>query len=641
MNSYSSHHGSSSSDVLLKRFRLWKRQYLHVVIYTSLFWIFVDVFFIMLFSDCTKQVIVPCPSIDERGPPMIEELGESIKNDRLKHPKFHVHENFERNSTILNQRNLINRKKVEKSKKKAGGFIQQWFGSNSGNPSNWPGEGGRAVVIPSNLQSDAKKRFKENQFNIVASDLMALNRSINDQRSSKCRSHEFPDDLPTTSIIIVFHNEGNSTLLRTLTSIVTRSPTEFIEEIIMVDDASVDREYLKETLENFVKELPVPVRILRNSNRLGLMKSRLKGAEVAKGETLTFLDAHIECSPEWLQYLLYEVKKDRTAVVCPIIDVINDDDFAYLTGSDMTWGGFNWRLNFRWYPVPNREEVRRNYDHSMPLLSPTMAGGLFTINREYFYEIGAYDPGMEVWGGENLEMSFRVWQCGGKVLIHPCSHVGHVFRKQTPYTFPGGTGTVIFHNNKRLVEVWLDKYKDFVYAIMPELKNVDAGDVSERLALRERLKCKDFRWYLQNIYPESSMPVDFHHVGALKNEAHGCADSLGHDSENGVNQNAGIYPCHNQGGNQIVVYSKAGELRFDDLCMESSRNSVVKLRKCTEGNQAQIWNYERDTKRMKHVYSDQCLSVDTNKENGKLVLAACDDENNVNQKWHLEQAMLT
>ena len=53
---------STSTEVLLKRFRLWRRQYLHVIIYTSLFWIFIDVFFIMLFSDCTKEVLVACPS---------------------------------------------------------------------------------------------------------------------------------------------------------------------------------------------------------------------------------------------------------------------------------------------------------------------------------------------------------------------------------------------------------------------------------------------------------------------------------------------------------------------------------------------------------------------------------------------------
>lgn len=63
---------------------------------------------------------------------------------------------------------------------------------------------------------------------------------------------------------------------------------------------------------------------------------------------------------------------------------------------------------FRRYRVPQREMNRRGGDRTAPLRTPTMAGGLFSIDREYFYEVGAYDEGMDIWGGENLEMSFRV-----------------------------------------------------------------------------------------------------------------------------------------------------------------------------------------------------------------------------------------
>ena len=46
-------------------------------------------------------------------------------------------------------------------------------------------------------------------------------------------------------------------------------------------------------------------------------------------------------------------------------------------------------------------------------------------------------------------------------------------------------------------------------------RNVEIGDLTARRDLRKNLQCKSFRWYLENIYPESQMPLDYYYLGEV------------------------------------------------------------------------------------------------------------------------------
>uniref|UniRef100_S4RZW4 Galactosyltransferase C-terminal domain-containing protein n=1 Tax=Petromyzon marinus TaxID=7757 RepID=S4RZW4_PETMA len=138
---------------------------------------------------------------------------------------------------------------------------------------------------------------------------------------------------------------------------------------------------------------------------------------------------------------------------------------------------------------------------------PVMAGGLFAIDKRYFYELGTYDPGLEVWGGENLELSFKVWMCGGEIEIVPCSRVGHVYRADNPYPFPGGDKvSTVQRNLRRVADVWLDEYAEVFYGRGYGNALRSVGDVEPQRRLRQALGCRSFGWYLENVYADLRAP---------------------------------------------------------------------------------------------------------------------------------------
>ncbi|XP_007228415.2 probable polypeptide N-acetylgalactosaminyltransferase 8 [Astyanax mexicanus] len=418
-------------------------------------------------------------------------------------------------------------------------------------------------------QKEAEQFFVHYGYNVFLSDRLPLNRSLPDTRPAKCASKKYPEDLPSISVVLIYLDEALSILKRAIRSIIDRTPAHLLKEIILVDDCSTNED-LKEKLDEYIdlihKERPGVVKKVIHKERLGLSHARMSGWEAAVGDVVAILDAHIEVHTKWAEPLLARIKDDRTVVLSPVFDRVDYDTLEVIKYGTSAHA-FDWQLwcmyeSFRpeWYELK---------DDSAPGKSPSVMG-ILVADRKFLGEIGVLDEGMLVYGGENVELGIRVWTCGGSIEIIPCSKIAHIERAHKPYA--RDLSIPLKRNALRVAEVWMDEYKRNVlisWNLPLKDHGIDIGDVTERKKLRERLNCKPFKWYMDNVYPQLDTWEDLVGYGALRNDLSekNCIDQGPVPGSVPI-----LYQCHFYGP-QSCYYRRRGEIYIGGIKSHKYNNN--------------------------------------------------------------------
>ncbi|CAK0861763.1 unnamed protein product [Prorocentrum cordatum] len=304
----------------------------------------------------------------------------------------------------------------------------------------------------------------------------------------------------SVSVIIPWLAEKWYHMEATLKSLLYFTPDHLVTEFIFISDGNADSREVE------LKAISDKVRVLALRERVGLMVAKTKGVEMAKAPVLVFLEAHCIMNHGWLEPLLQRLKEDPKILAMPQLDIIPEDNFYQYRKNVPGYWRYEWNFNLI-YSNPGGGLIKDSRTKSEPYLSPGTSGGIFAMRRDWFNHLGFFDEGMEQWGGDHIELTMKVWRCGGRIEVVPCSRIGHLFRTPAKRPYDVEVAQVV-KNYARLARVWAGNYLDTFYKMKPEARAFEVPDLDELQRQHDELGCHSMDWYVQNVDIEMGWEAD-------------------------------------------------------------------------------------------------------------------------------------
>lgn len=284
-------------------------------------------------------------------------------------------------------------------------------------------------------------------------------------------------------------------------------------------------------------------------------------------------------------------------------------------------GVYDWNYRYQYLPKRPQDKTVEGQLYELAVLT----GNSYAIRRELFFYLGGYDEGFLIWNAENYEISVKLWLCSEGIRVVPCSRVMHLSKMFTAHRTSKDSIDFSARNLKRLTEVWMDEYKEYFYRNdQSRYDAVDIGDLTAQFELKERLKCKPYKHFVEVVAPDMLIryPLVPQHfaAGTIKSESTG--KCLGR-----VKNLMSIIDCTQTLATDFIL-SLEKSLKYNDTNDQCLNCNDMTFCNCWHQFGDQYWKFDFKSRQIINPPTNQCITANLTVVN----VQPC-NETALDQKW--------